>query len=418
MTTTEPGPATESSPTAATSAPPTPSPGPGPLRKTTAPRWWRRPAVRAAVLVALVLGLVVGLTLLATDESSGEDLDPRSAAPTGTLALAELLRDRGVAVDRGPGAGPGATLVVPFAGRLDPAELERLLDASAGANRVLLLSAADVPGTGITEGRLQGVSSRQPACSLPAATTAGSAEVGGRTYRGAGTSCYGGSLGTADRGGTPVVVLGSPTLLTNEALESDGNAALALGLFSGEGLPGQPSGSVVWYQPALDPAAEPPGLIDLLPDGVLWAVLQLFVAAVVVALWRGRRLGPVVEEPLPVVVPAAETVEGRARLYAAGRARSAAAEALRAGARARLGNAVDVGGEPEPTSLVTTVAARSGRQPGEIAELLYGSAERTGPFGAAGPDLAGAGGGAPVDDAALIRLADEIDRLEREVRGR
>jgi hypothetical protein len=246
------------------------------------------------------------------------------------------------------------------------------------------------------------VSTRAPACGLAAAQVAGSALVGGRTYTGGTTSCYGGSLVVGQRGTTPVVALGSPTFLSNEHLDEDGNAALALGLLSGTGAPGGASTRVVWYQPALDPQADPPGFFDLLPPAVPWAVAQLLLATAAVALWRGRRLGPVVEEPLPVIVPAAETVEGRARLYAAGRARQAAAEALRTGARARLGGMLQHGREPDPTGLVVAVAERAGRQPGEVGALLYGAAGSPG----------------PADDAALVRLADDIDRLEREVRAR
>jgi hypothetical protein len=280
---------------------------------------------------------------------------------------------------------------------------------------VVLLAPADVPGTPLTEGKTQGVSVRPPGCDLPAASTAGPALLGGRTFLGGAPSCYAGSLVVAQRGPTQIVVLGSARFLANQSLDQDGNAALALGVFTGEGLPGSPSRSVVWYRPSLDPQASSPGLLDLLPSGLLWAVLQLALAILAIALWRGRRLGPVVEEPLPVVVPAAETVEGRARLYAAGRARYAAADALRTGARARLGNALEHGGEPDPTGLVTAVAARAGRQPGEVALLLYGSAGPPAPGLGARP---GTDPGTPADDAELVRLADDIDRLEAEVRAR
>jgi hypothetical protein len=375
--------------------------------------WWRRPAVLGGLGAVGLLVLVVLLTLLATGSSRGGDLDPRSAQPSGTLALAELLRHRGIDSSRSGDAPAGGTLVVPFAGNLDRDAVTRLLDRSGAAARIVLLVPSDgVPGTDLTEGRLEGLVTRPPNCSLPAATTAGTAHLGGRTFTGGSTSCYGGSLVLASRGSMQIVVLGSAGLLTNDELADDGNAALAQSLLSGEGLPGPRSASVVWYQPSLDPQASPPGLRDLLPPSVKWATLQLAIAVGVLALWRGRRLGPVVEEPLPVVVPAAETVEGRARLYAAGRARGAAADALRAGARARLGNALEHGREPDPTGLVTAVAARAGRQPGEVALLLYGSA---GP-----PPAPGTGAGAlpPADDGELVRLADDIDRLEREVHAR
>jgi hypothetical protein len=49
-----------------------------------------------------------------------------------------------------------------------------------------------------------------------------------------------------------------------------------------------------------------------------------------------RRLGPPVPEPLPVAVPAAETVTGRGRFYERADARGAALGALQAAARHRI----------------------------------------------------------------------------------
>ena len=101
-------------------------------------------------------------------------------------------------------------------------------------------------------------------------------------------------------------------------------------------------------------------------------------------------------EPLPVVVRAAETVEGRSRLYRRSGARGQAAEALRAGVRDRLGTALGLPRRVAPPAVVTAVAARAGRSGPDVAALLYGAA--------------------PADDGALVRLADDLDALEREVR--
>ncbi len=61
-----------------------------------------------------------------------------------------------------------------------------------------------------------------------------------------------------------------------------------------------------------------------------WLVaIQLGVALLLAALWRARRLGPLVTERLPVVVRASETVEGHARLYRSRRARDRVAATLR-----------------------------------------------------------------------------------------
>jgi hypothetical protein len=117
---------------------------------------------------------------------------------------------------------------------------------------------------------------------------------------------------------------------------------------------------------------------------------------VLLALWRGRRLGRVVEEPLPVVVRAAEAVEGRGRLYRAAGARGPAAEALRAGVRERTG--VLLGLPPaDRGALVTRAAARTGRDPAALDVLLYGAP--------------------PADDAGLVRLADALRAFERELAG-
>ena len=61
-----------------------------------------------------------------------------------------------------------------------------------------------------------------------------------------------------------------------------------------------------------------------------------YFVAVLAMLWRGRRLGPLAAEPLPVVVRSAETAEGRARLYQDGRSLDRAAATLRAAALTRL----------------------------------------------------------------------------------
>ena len=106
------------------------------------------------------------------------------------------------------------------------------------------------------------------------------------------------------------------------------------------------SHTVVWWLPStadplqFDQGAEV-GITDLVPSWVRWALLQVVLAVAVVVWWRGRRLGRVVVEPLPVVVRATESVEGRARLYRRGRARGSAADAMRTASltrlRARLG---------------------------------------------------------------------------------
>src|SRR5690606_22808834 len=135
--------------------------------------------------------------------------------------------------------------------------------------------------------------------------------------------------------------------------------------------------------------AQPQPLSELFPDWVIPAVWQVGIAALLAVWWRARRIGRVVSEPLPVVVPAAEATEGRARLYRRGRAREHAATTLREATsqrrRRRLALPPDAGAE----ALVAAVAVRTGRPAVQVSALL------------AGP--------APADDQSLVRLANDLD---------
>src|SRR5690606_1050452 len=95
---------------------------------------------------------------------------------------------------------------------------------------------------------------------------------------------------------------------------------------------------LIWYRPGLADAdvEVPPSLGDLSPGWVVPVMLLGLVTFLAAAVWRGRRMGPLVVETLPSIVPADETVRGRARLYARAGARLRAADALRIGALGRL----------------------------------------------------------------------------------
>ncbi len=116
------------------------------------------------------------------------------------------------------------------------------------------------------------------------------------------------------------------------------------------------------------------------------------------ALWRARRLGPLVPEKLPVAIRAFETVEGRARLYRKANARDRAANALRSTTRTRLAllTGVPVSQAHAPEALLPALSAHLHGDGQTLHALLFGPP--------------------PSDDAALIALADQLDALEREVR--
>lgn len=391
---------------AAASAPPT-------TRDPSAGTVWR--AARAPLAV---LGLVLAAALvIAVAGGSGRRglLDPGAVDHSGSRALAHLLAAQGVDVRTATtteqalrAAGPGGaatTVLVAFPDLLAPAQLRTL--ASAGTDLVLVSPQgrslrALAPNLIQRDATANAV--RDPVCSLAPAVRAGRAYIGGLRYdarQGPGAQvslCYAENgrapLVATSTGGRTVTVLGDPAPLTNEWLDDEGDAALALGLLGADR-------TLVWYRPTLgDPAAAGgrESFYSLVPTGWWWALGQVAVAVVLLGLWRARRLGPVVREPLPVVIRATETVEGRARLYRRARARERAGVALRVGSRARLGAATRLARAADPATVVAVVSARSTRAGAEVGGLLYGAPPR--------------------DDTALVRLADDLDSLEREVRHR
>lgn len=358
----------------------------------------RGPALVAAlvVLAALVLALV------AATPNRGL-LRPEATDPNGSRALATLLRDQGVAVapvtDLPASPDRDRTILVAAPQRLSTAQRDAL--ARSAADVVLVEPDLDTlgalaPGVSVEPTALPEVTA--PACPLPAAVAAGPVDLTSATYTAppGAVACYparrGASLVSTQVAGRTVTVVGDSAPFTNDALDERGNAALALRL-----LGAHPR--LDWYLPVPPPAA--PGqqrpLLTLVPRGWIWGTVMLLVAGVVAALWRARRLGPLVTEPLPVIVRADETVRGRARLYRRAGARGRAAEALRADARRDLASRLGVPLAAPPAVLVDAVAARADRPPATVADLLVG------------PD--------PGDDRALVELASALDLLVGEVHG-
>jgi hypothetical protein len=154
---------------------------------------------------------------------------------------------------------------------------------------------------------------------------------------------------------------------------------------------------LVWYIPDLRDVA--PGdagsLRAQLPGGLVPALWLLAAAVVATMLWRGRRLGRLVVEPLPVVVKAIESTQGRGRLYRRVRDRTHAAAILREATARRLATRLRLPANTDLQRLAGSVADATGAQPRAVYDVLV-----TRPVG---------------DDHALTRLAADLAALEREV---
>jgi hypothetical protein len=347
-------------------------------------RWW----LGFAALVGLGAVLVAGLST-----GPGRPLDPASAHHDGSKALAVLLGHGGAAVLRTTSLAvaersrAGTTVLVASPENYSGDQLSRLGHTPA---RLVLIAPSGSALLAVSPGVVPVDSTSgptPPGCLAPGAIAAGPVEMpSATTYRGAGVeACYDGAVIIGSR----LVVLGSPRLLRNDTLAHEGVAALDLNTISDNGA----ARRVLWLLPGTEAAgAGAPTVWQLFPAGAHRAFGWLLVLGVLVLVWRSRRLGPAVTEPLPVVVRAAEVVEGHGRLYRRAGARDRAAGALRAAALSRLAAHAALQRGASVADIVAAVAAATHRPAPDVGRLLDGAP--------------------PPDDTGLLRLAVELDALE------
>ena len=347
-----------------------------------------------------------------------------------------------------------ATLFVPVPRVVHPDYLA-MLRLMPPTTRIVLVDPArqvlDDVGLPLTPGgRRWAARAVPPDCDLGEARAAGRAAALRQRYTGNGIRCYGNGVVHMVRFQTDFVVIGASDPFRNDRIGEHGNEALATGLLATRSRvvwldlhelerppgvadePGSPSGAPpsLGADPRDDGSGEGDGegspgeggpgdgdgsqgrgedgqpdtssasnvddenpLWDAFPAW-FWALLiQLALAVVLLALWRARRLGPPVTEPLPVTVRAAETVHGRGRLYRRAKARGPTADTLRAATRDRLAQLLT---HTPDVSLVDAAAAATGRDPELIEGLLDGPT--------------------PESDDDLRRLQADLDALVEAVR--
>jgi hypothetical protein len=359
------------------------------------------------VLVALVV--IVGVATLSTYLTAprpGGSMDPESTSPEGARALVTILRERGVeviaagdiaSVERA--ARPDTLILIAQTFHLFDDHLLHRLAALPG-DRLLVEPVSRTREELAPQIRMDGAttfSDTRPDCDLREATRAGEVQLGlSDAYQADGTvpvtRCYGGALVRYTDDGREVTVVSASGFMTNSGLLKDGNAALAMNLAGSHPR-------VIWYAPQHSEADGESGggatIFDLIPDHAKWVALQLCLVVALLAVWKGRRIGPLVAEQLPVVVRASETVEGRGRLYRSRRARDRAAEALRTGTLQRMMPRLGLGHDAAPAAVAQTVAQRCGLYPQTVAHTLFGPP--------------------PDNDTDLVNLAHELDNIERQV---
>jgi len=372
----------------------------------------KRWLIAGGVVVALFAALLTVTALLPepSERQAGSITNPR---PAGVRALAQVLAANGVTVTQATilaeatAAADGSTLAIYLNQGLSTDALTRL--SHVDADLVVISMASDFTAVEtLTEGRITTDYWWSDADEFPADCTDPDALAAGRiatTSSGLGslsdevTMCFPGAGGgglyadtTTDR--HRVTVVAGDEWLRNDTITDYGNAALALRVLGRNPI-------LTWYLPGPDAVATTDGddsgvnLMALFPPWAGPAFWLLLAAGAASALWRGRRFGALVREPLPVEVPASEVSSGLARLYRQAGARGHAAAGLRAGTVHRVAPRLGLTTAASAELVIERIAQASGEPSEQLRDLVYGPP--------------------PTTDAALVELATRLADLERKL---
>lgn len=382
------------------------------------PRRWHRAAIPFFVLGLLYLVTGVAHAIEEPDLGDAGTLSPTGTGPDGSSRLAEMLAAKGVTIRRvtssaqaisaltAAGVDRHSTVFVPAPDLLNPNFFD-FMSPDLAEHRLVLVRPGVLTAryAGFTPGFPRWAARPvPPGCDTDFAGAAGPATVLRSWYEAdpadVKIDCYDGGLVGLGSGGSETVAVGATDPFRNSRIGEVGNAALATALLSRDR-------EVIWVDVHKAEPRDPRPPTKPLPryhhpgrasggtspvwgafPPVLWASFALlFAVALLIALVRGRRLGPPVAEPLPVVVPATETVTGRGRLYERIHSRQASLETLRAAALRRMTPvvnasggvaAVTTDGDAAPNDdFIAHVAARTGIPPQEVRAILHGPAPET-----------------------------------------
>lgn len=373
--------------------------GPG---GTAGQGFFRRNRIWFAVGIALALAFAVAVWATASDPEYSAPLDPQNPDPEGAQALAQVLEDEGVDVTivrsaealRDAEVGQRTTVLVTGTDQLAPSTT-RQLRRETGAADVVLVEPPDYVLEELQSGVESAFASEETTgdCADSSFDDLTLTVDSAHSYD-TRSGCFpsNGGFVLADGQGT-TTYLGAGEAITNDQVLRGDNAAVALRLLGAHD-------QLVWYVPTYDDAAddEAVSLWAFAPDWLAPSLWLVSFAAIALILWRGRRLGKLASEPLPVVVRAVETTRSRGRMYRRADDRAYAAAALRAAARRRLADHLRLGRAATEAEVITAVARHLGREEQQVGALLALQAS------------------VPGSDPGLVQLAQELMQLDREVR--
>lgn len=365
------------------------------------------PTLRFALILVAVLALVVLVAGSPDGSDPGLPLSPEGTGPSGAKAMTIVLDELGadVVVETGP-PGDDVDTAVLLQDLLEDGRREDLGRWVEGGGTLVVADplSALTPPVAEPLGSFAGLGDIDVdagTCDVDELSDVEHLELGGGVLYESGPGdgrCF------ADESGafvvaTPVgqgriIAVGGPYPFTNEGLGRADAAVLVADL-----LAPSPEGARVAFLDRADPVDGRPGggdqsLIDLVPDRVLLALLQLALAFAAYVWFRARRAGLPVAEPRATTLAGSELVAAVGQLLAQERDPERAAGLLQDDLRRTLGRRLGLGPDASLDDLLAA-AERGGADPDHLRDLLVG---RRVP-----------------DGDALTTLARDIDVTRREI---
>jgi len=358
---------------------------------------------RIVLWIVIGVGLMLVAVVAGAPTVGGRSLDPDSTEANGTKALVELLEGSGAQVDVRDSTPTASTdvavLLADSTSQAMTDELQRWVEAGgtlvvadprssfsatpvSSTSLFAVINDALSPGT-CTIGALAGIDRVQPA--------------GGVVYDvpSPGDGCFtrdsGAFVVDAPTGEGHIVSIGSSSMFTNQNLGLESNAALAVALMA----PREGTSVAVLYGMTPDGAARSRGFGHLIPTGVRLALVQVVIAFLLYAWWRGRRLGKPVLEPQLVQIGGSELVGAVGNLMQQTHDPDRAARLLRADLRRRLAERLGLPPTSSADVIAEVTSARSGVDRDVVARAVTDVPIRT--------------------EDELLDLARDIDRIRTEV---
>lgn len=371
----------------------------------------------AIVLALLLIGLIANWI-----QGTRSPFDPGSRQGLGTRAVASVLRDKGITVTivhdaaavRAASDPHHSTLVLlnPGGAGSDPPAISPA--DFAQYSRVVLVGYSELQlahmGLGAVQTSFAGNPSSLTRCADPELGQARGitpAQIGYLPTTGF-TGCFSSPPTTqvlsraASPGAPRIDLVANQRIFTNDGILRADNAAFALRVLGRDP-------QLVWFvQPTSwftstpsGPSVWTGGLDQLFPQWTAPLINLLLASGFVAMVWRGRRLGPLVVEPLPVEVKALETTTSRGQLYRSSGDAAHALGVLQQATRRRLATRVGLPPRAPIEQLALAIARKTGDQPDNIVYLLTALPPATDPRGQ--------------HDADLVRIAGALSELEQRI---